>query len=50
VIDEYLRLVFETTKCAGMYDAVAVALELASPLRRIFGYLTAARIAVGDGV
>ena len=45
VIDEYLGLVFEAAKRAGMDDAIAVALEFAAPLRRILGYLPAARVA-----
>jgi hypothetical protein len=32
VIDEYLRLVFQSPKCSGMYDAIAITLKLAARL------------------
>jgi hypothetical protein len=50
VIHEYLGLVFEAAKRAGMDDAVAVALEFAAGIRRCFSNFPPARVGLGDGV
>jgi hypothetical protein len=50
MIDEDLRLVFETTKRGGMNDTVAVALKLAAQRRPVFGKTPAARIGGKYGV
>lgn len=34
VIDEYLRFINETPKCARVNDSIAIALKFATPLRR----------------
>ena len=44
VIHEYLSLVFQTPKRAGMNDAVAVALEFAARRGGRFSVLTSARV------
>jgi len=50
VIHEHLGLVFEAAECAGMNDAITVALEFAATVWCGFCNFPSARIGLADGV